>query len=148
MFSFTAAKRKYEFTKQLLPKIEAFRTKSAVLECFVNCEECKPVWYKNGVPIKTDDKRYKINREQLTGRCTLRIVKLAKDDEAEFSCVIPDNEEKTNCFVYVEEPEFRFTKRLPPQTESLENNTHELECEIEDPDAECEWLHDGKVIRI
>jgi hypothetical protein len=47
--------------------------------------------------------------------------------------------------LYVEEPAFKFLKRLPPQIEANENHSGELECEIEDPDAECDWYFDGKV---
>lgn len=56
-----------------------------------------------------------------------------------------DENEKTSCYLYVEEPAFKFIKRLPQQAEGDENMTAELECEIEDPDAECEWFFEGKV---
>ena len=56
-----------------------------------------------------------------------------------------DDEETTSCYLYVEEPAFKFTKRLPQQIECDEYKTGELECEIEDEDAECEWYFDGKV---
>ena len=59
-------------------------------------------------------------------------------------CSIDDNE-TTSCYLYVEEPAFKFLKRLPAQVESNEFKTGELECEIEDEDAECEWYFDGKV---
>ena len=63
-----------------------------------------------------EDKRYRISQEKLSGRCTLRILKNVKDDEGEYSCVIDDTE-RTNCYLYVEEPAFKFTKRLPTQVE-------------------------------
>jgi hypothetical protein len=81
----------------------------------------------------------------LSGRCTLKIAKNVKDDEAEYSCVIDDTE-KTSCYLYVEEPAFKFTKRLPTQVEGNEGQNGELECEIEDEDAECDWYVDGKKI--
>lgn len=125
--------------------MEVFRTKQTVLECFVNHDDCEPKWYKNNKQIKPDDKRYKISQEKLSGRCTLRISKNVKDDEGEYTCAI-DDEEKTSCYLYVEEPAFKFTKRLPAQVESNEGHSGELECEIEDPDAECEWFFEGKKI--
>ena len=63
-----------------------------------------------------EDKRYRISQEKLSGRCTLRILKNVKDDEGEYSCVIDDTE-RTSCYLYVEEPAFKFTKRLPTQVE-------------------------------
>ena len=96
--------------------------------------------------LKHDDKRYKVSQEKLSGRCTLRISKNVKDDEGEYSCIIEDTEEKTSCYLYVEEPAFKFTKRLPQQIEANEYHSGELECEIEDEDAECEWFFDGKKI--
>ena len=60
-------------------------------------------------------------------------------------CAI-DDEEKTSCYLYVEEPAFKFTKRLPQQVEVDEYKNGELECEIEDEDAECEWFFEGKVL--
>lgn len=78
----------------------------------------------------------------------LKIVKVAKDDACEFACEIQgkDGPERTICVVTVEEPEFRFIKRLPPQSETQEYAQMELECEIEDPDAICEWYFDGKKV--
>ncbi len=73
-------------------------------------------------------------------------MKNVKDDEGEYSCVIGDGEEKTSCYLYVEEPAFKFTKRLANQVEGNENNSGELECEIEDENAECDWYFEGKVI--
>lgn len=75
----------------------------------------------------------------------MRISKNVKEDEGEYTCMI-DEEEKTSCYLYVEEPAFKFTKRLPPQVEGDEGMTAEIECEIEDRDAECEWYFEGKKI--
>jgi hypothetical protein len=50
--------------------------------------------------------------------------------------------------LYIEEPAFRFTKRLPAQVESVEGKSVEIECEIEDESAECFWYYDDKVIII
>ena len=125
--------------------MEVFRTKHTVLECFVNHDECVPKWFKNGKLIKPDDKRYKTSQEKLSGRCTLRINKNVKEDEGEYSCEIDDGE-KTSCYLYVEEPAFKFIKRLPQQVEAHEYHNGEIECEIEDPDAECEWFYEGKKI--
>ncbi len=96
------------------------------------------------VIIKLEDKRYKLSQEKLSGRCTLRISKNVKEDEGEYSCVI-DEEEKTACYLYVEEPAFKFTKRLPAQIEANEYQNADIECEIEDENAECEWYFEGKV---
>lgn len=57
-----------------------------------------------------------------------------------------DEEEKTSCYLYVEEPAFKFTKRLPQQMEGDEGLTAEIECEIEDRDAEVDWYFEGKKI--
>jgi hypothetical protein len=100
------------------------------------------------IDTKPEDKRYRISQEKLSGRCTLRILKNVKDDEGEYSCVIEDSDEKTSCYLYVEEPAFKFTKRLPNQVEGNENHSGELECEIEDENAECDWYFEGKVINI
>ena len=81
----------------------------------------------------------------MSGRCILKVVKVTREDACEFSCEIP-GVEKTTCMVVVEEPEFRFIRRLPPQSETQEYAQLELECEIEDPDAFCEWYFDGKKI--
>jgi hypothetical protein len=51
---FSAAKPKYEFLKKLPAKMEVFRTKHTVLECFVNNDDCAPKWFKNGKPIKVN----------------------------------------------------------------------------------------------
>ena len=91
-----------------------------------------------------DDKRYKINKEKLTGKCTLKIAKNTKEDEGKYTCFI-EGDERTTCYLYVEEPAFRFTKRLPAQVEGNESKSIELECEIEDESAECDWYFNDKV---
>ncbi len=95
--------------------------------------------------MKPGDKHYMIGRDALTKRCYLRIPKTTREDEAEYTCAI-DNKQKTSCNLVIEEPEWRFTKRLPIQTENVEYGTIELLCETEDADAECVWLFDGKQI--
>ncbi len=81
----------------------------------------------------------------MTKRCYLRIAHTTNDDGSEFTCAI-DDQQKTHCSLVIEEPEWRFTKRLPPQTENVENGAIDLDCETEDADAECVWLFDGKPI--
>lgn len=131
--------------------MEVFRTKSTILECFVNHEQCVPKWYRNGVRIELGNPRYIITQEKLSGRCNLRINKNKNDDAGEYTCCINDNmdkneENKTSCRLYILEPAFRFTKRLPAQIEGLEDQNIELECEIEDDDAECDWyINDDKI---
>ena len=74
-------------------------------------------------------------------------MKNISSDEGEYKCVI-DEEETTSCYLYVEEPAFKFKTRLPPQIECDEYKTAEMECEIEDEDAECEWFFEGKVLKL
>ncbi len=81
----------------------------------------------------------------MTKRCYLKIAKTTKEDAAEYTCAI-DNKQKTTCQLVIEEPEWRFSKRLPIHTENVEYGSIDLECETEDPDAECVWLFDGKQI--
>ena len=140
----------FAFLKTLPPKMDVFRTKQTILECFVNHEDCIPKWYRNGQLIAEDDKRYKITQERVSGRCSLRIAKNVNADAGEYTCCINDLNDrvetnKTVCYLYVEEPAFKFTKRLPTQTEAGEDMPFELDCEIEDEDAECEWFFNGDV---
>jgi len=109
-----------------------------------------PKWYKNGELIIIPDKRYIITQEKLSGRCNLRIKKNVPDDAGEYHCCINDiydkvEPNKTSCRLYVLEPAFRFSKRLPQQMDAVENNRIELECEIEDEDAECDWYFNEEV---
>lgn len=43
------------------------------------------------------------------------------------------------------EPQWRFETKLPPTLESDENNKVELECTVQDEDAECDWYFNGEV---
>lgn len=43
------------------------------------------------------------------------------------------------------EPQWRFENKLPATLESDQGETVELECTVEDPDAECEWHFGGEV---
>ena len=65
----------------------------------------------------------------------------------EYMCVIDENQ-TTCCNLYVEEPIFIFVKRLKSQSICYENKTTELECEVENENAECEWFYNGKVLKV
>lgn len=140
----------FAFIKEMVPSMEVFRTKSTLLECFVNHENCVPKWYKDGKLIPVDDKRYQITQEKLSGRCNLRIRKNQTDDAGVYHCCINDLNDrveanKTSLRLYILEPAFRFSKRLPTMVEAVEDKNIELECEIEDEDAECEWYINDEV---
>lgn len=43
------------------------------------------------------------------------------------------------------EPQWRFETKLPSHMEADENNKIELECTVQDEDAECDWYANGEV---
>ena len=45
------------------------------------------------------------------------------------------------------EPQWRFESRLPVALEGDENDKIELECSVQDEDAECDWYFAGEVSR-
>lgn len=45
------------------------------------------------------------------------------------------------------EPQWRFETRLPTTLEGDENDKIELECSVQDEDAECDWYFAGEVSR-
>lgn len=107
--------------------------------------------YKDSELLVMPHKRYQVTQEKLSGRCNLRINKNKNEDEGVYRCCINDihdkvDENKTSCRVYVLEPAFRFSKRLPTQMEAQEDTNLELDCEIEDEDAECEWYFNDEKI--
>jgi len=141
-----AAKPIYDFYKELPAKLEVFRTKQTALECHVNDASAPVKWFKNGVLIDPEnDKRMKIYQD--ITRCILRIAKTTKADEGEYTCEIDDGRGvKTTGYLYVEEPQWRFETKLPPTLEGDPGETIELECSVQDEDAECEWSFAGEII--
>ena len=49
---------------------------------------------------------------------------------------------------YFVEPQWRFETRLPATLEGDEGDKIELECSVQDEDAECEWYFAGEVSSI
>lgn len=47
--------------------------------------------------------------------------------------------------IVVLEPQWRFETKLPPSLEADENDMIELECTVQDEDAECDWFFAGEV---
>ncbi|KAL7669549.1 hypothetical protein ACOME3_010201 [Neoechinorhynchus agilis] len=140
-----SGKPDFEFYLQLPAKNEVFRTKSCLLECHVNHPDCPVRWTKDGKQIDKDDKKYSMIRD-LT-RCLLRINKTVRADEGVYACEIEGVEDKkTSCYLYITEPQWRFSKKLPPTIEVDESMDSVLEVQVEDPDAECEWFHKGELI--
>ncbi|CAM4765861.1 unnamed protein product [Rotaria magnacalcarata] len=140
------AKPLYDFYKELPTRMEVFRTKPTILECHVNDPNAPVKWYKNGIPLDLErDKRLKYHQDMT--RCILRIFKTTKSDEGEYTCQIADDRGiKTTGYLYVEEPQWRFETKLPPTMETDENNKVELECSVQDEDAECDWYANGEKI--
>ncbi|CAF4156732.1 unnamed protein product, partial [Adineta steineri] len=136
----------YDFYKELPARMEVFRTKPTILEYHVNDPNAPVKWYKNGVLIDTEkDKRMKYHQDMT--RCIFRIFKTTKADEGEYTCQIDDERGiKTTGSVYVEEPQWRFETKLPATLEGDENDKIELECSVQDEDAECDWFFEGEKI--
>ncbi|CAF4088504.1 unnamed protein product, partial [Adineta steineri] len=44
------------------------------------------------------------------------------------------------------EPQWRFETKLPATLEGDENDKIELECSVQDEDAECDWFFEGEKI--
>ncbi|CAF4773610.1 unnamed protein product, partial [Rotaria sp. Silwood2] len=81
------------------------------------------------------DKRIKYHQDMT--RCIFRIFKTTKSDEGEYTCQIDDDRGvKTSGYLYVEEPQWRFETKLPLTLEGDENDKIELECSVQDEDAE------------
>ncbi|CAF1402962.1 unnamed protein product, partial [Adineta steineri] len=140
------AKPLYDFYKELPPRMEVFRTKPTILECHVNDPDAPVKWYKDGVLIELEkDKRMKYHQDMT--RCIFRIMKTTKADEGEYTCQIDDDRGiKTTGYLYVEEPQWRFETKLPGTLEADEKDKIELECSVQDEDAECDWYFAGEKI--
>jgi hypothetical protein len=67
----------------------------------------------------------------------------------EYTCQIDDDRGiKTSGYLYVEEPQWRFETKLPGTLEGDEGDKIELECSVQDEDAECDWYFAGEVSHI
>ena len=55
-----------------------------------------------------------------------------------------DQNERDDLLVCLE-PQWRFETKLPATLEADENDKIELECTVQDEDAECDWFFAGEV---
>uniref|UniRef100_A0A1I7S352 non-specific serine/threonine protein kinase n=1 Tax=Bursaphelenchus xylophilus TaxID=6326 RepID=A0A1I7S352_BURXY len=136
---------KYVFLNPLPNTQEIYRTKQAALTCKVNSARAPLVWYRNGEPIKEDDKRYKIEKDAV-GRFTITIKKVEQEDQGQWLAKISD-EVLSKCQVYVEEPRETFVVPLKSQRAN-EKEDAAFECDVNDKEAKVEWWHDGIKITI
>lgn len=136
----------YKFTKPLQKKYEQYTHKELVLECSVNHSKAQVKWFKNGTQIDTNDKHttYHIDRDTF-GKHFLKIRDCRIEDNAEFSCKIVNNEEKTSTKVIITDRMFIFVKPLM-SLRATEGETITLECEVDDRDADVKWYKDGKEV--
>ncbi|KAI0982140.1 hypothetical protein GJ496_002986, partial [Pomphorhynchus laevis] len=139
------AKPEYDFYLQLPVKNTVFRTKPVILECHVNSSDCPIKWLKGEKQIETNDPDYKFYLDGT--RCVLRINHVKRSDEGKFTCVIDDGSGKqSECYLYIEEPQWRFSQKLPQKLSVKEKECIVLEVEVEDLEAECEWYFKGEMI--
>ncbi|KAI3379405.1 hypothetical protein SNEBB_010472 [Seison nebaliae] len=135
---------KYEFTKVMPARLECFRTKGTIMECFINNSDARVKWYKNSIPLVADP-HLVVHKDY--SRCFIRLTRAKKEDEAEYSCQIINEDntlgEISKCALFIEEPQFKLVKRLPPSVSTKEKDTCVLEVEVEDDNADVEWLRDG-----
>ncbi|CAF1165631.1 unnamed protein product [Adineta steineri] len=83
------------------------------------------------------DKRTKYHQHMT--RCIFRIFKTTKADEGEYTCQIDDERGiKTTGSLYIEE--------LPATLEGDQNDKIELECNVQDEYAKCDWYFESEKI--
>ncbi|ESO03551.1 hypothetical protein HELRODRAFT_191869 [Helobdella robusta] len=136
-------KVEYFFTQKLPKTANVKRKKDLILECMINDPRPDVTWKKNGEKIEYEPDKYEISRRE--NRCLLKIKNVGKDDAAEFSCEVEGD--KTTGKVVVEEPEYDFDKSLT-DTDALEKENAEFECEVNDEEAPVEWYREDKKIDI
>ncbi|CAF1322095.1 unnamed protein product [Adineta steineri] len=74
-------------------------------------------------------------------RCIFRIFKTTKADEDEYTCQIDDERG-----IKTTEPPWCFETKLPATLEGNENAKIELECSVQDENAECDWYFESEKI--
>uniref|UniRef100_A0A914UY65 Twitchin n=1 Tax=Plectus sambesii TaxID=2011161 RepID=A0A914UY65_9BILA len=136
---------KYNFVIPLPNTQEIYRTKEAVLTCKVNNSRAPLVWHRGGVPVKENDPRFIIEKDPV-GRCTLTIKEVIESDQCEWIARVTEDV-LSKVQVYVEEPRQTFVVPMKSQKVN-ENEDACLECDVNDKEAEVEWWHDGKKIKI
>ena len=67
--------------KKLPAKMDVFRTKNTVLECFVNSEDCIPKWYKNGNLITVNSTYYFKFNEKIKKKKQVVVVRIDCGDQ-------------------------------------------------------------------
>ncbi|CAB4063293.1 unnamed protein product [Lepeophtheirus salmonis] len=127
----------FKFTKPLLKKNEAFRTKEKTLKCAVNSTKAKIKWYKGDKEIIIDDDKYSLKFDIL-GNISLTISNSQKEDMGTYKCKIEGTKQITKTVLSVEDEACTFTKCLKSRREE-EHSTFDIECAVEHDYFEPTW---------
>jgi titin len=133
----------YKFVRQLQKRYEQYTGREVVLDCTTNHYKAPVKWYKGEQKIEPSDK-YSIEQDTL-GKKILRIQDCTVEDSGDYSCRITGTEEETKTKLMCTDRQFIFVKPLMSLI-STENETIQLDCEVDDRDAKVKWFKDGKEI--
>jgi len=151
---------KYLFTKELNKDYHAFKKKTVIMECFVNDEESPHEWHKDKNKIDVEETTREADHEWSSvveaygnprmkvihefTRLYIKIEKLQEGDQGRYDCIL-EGGQVTFCHLYVDEPQYKFIKRLE-NCEVTEKDRMVLEVDMEDADADVSWYRNDAII--
>ncbi|ESO91795.1 hypothetical protein LOTGIDRAFT_121852 [Lottia gigantea] len=111
----------------------------------MSCVFCKPnaklKWFKSKMEIFHSHKHH---FEVEDNKYTLIINNVKLEDGGKYTCQC--NKETTSAWLYVEDPEWEFMKKLE-DVEAVEREKAIFECDVSDPEAEVSWFRDEKELK-
>uniref|UniRef100_A0A3B3UEP3 Obscurin-like protein 1 n=1 Tax=Poecilia latipinna TaxID=48699 RepID=A0A3B3UEP3_9TELE len=118
-------------------EVQAYENESATLCAVVSSDRANVRWLKDGQLLNKDN--IHISSEGKTHKLTINPLQLS--DSGEYVCDVSTDEMYFS--LLVEEMKVKFVKRLE-NVISLKGKTLTLQCEVNKPKGDVQWLKDGK----
>uniref|UniRef100_A0A915JLD4 Uncharacterized protein n=1 Tax=Romanomermis culicivorax TaxID=13658 RepID=A0A915JLD4_ROMCU len=131
---------KYEFEKPLSATSDLTRTREGTLDCKANNARAPVVWYRDGLEIDIDNKKYE--EQRINRRRKLLIKNCVVEDEGIYKCTTKDD--NTMCQLIVEAAN-KFLEKLKDMT-GIEKEEITLQCATKDTRALVSWFKNGQRI--
>nr|XP_046259560.1 titin-like isoform X2 [Scatophagus argus] len=141
-FLLVQAKQVITFTQKLEDINAKEKDTMATFECETNEPFVKVKWLKNNVEIFSGDK-YRMHSDRKVHFLSVLMIDLK--DDAEFSCMVVDDNVRTTAKLNVEGAPLEILKQLE-NTEVPETYTGEFECVVSREDAEGSWFFGEKLL--
>ena len=136
------AKLKPYISIRLPETIQAFFYDTVTMQCTVSDPSENVLWYKDDEIINNDGIKYRIKKTN-DGTCILTINDCIAEDKGIYTCVLEEQNDRTECELDIKEYQYKFLQKLKSQ-ECMLMDSIQFICVLNYSHGEVQWYKNGE----